>query len=502
VAAPLRPPCAPGVRFLKRDHCLVTTSLHLPPLLATVVFMVGIAGLFWLDRDPEARVSRGLWIPTIWLMLTGSRPVSEWLGMSPRGTAASIYAEGSPIDRTVIMVLVAAAFAVVVSRWGQAGPILRKSWPIVLFFSYAACSVLWSDDPFVTFKHWIKGIGDVAIVLIVLTEPDVTDAIKRLVTRLGFTLLPLSVLLGKYYPGLGRFVNRSWVMEWTGVAAQKNSLGLICLVLGLGLLWRFRSTYNDREDPHRGRRLVAFGTVLGMAVWLLWMCDSMTSISALAMTGAVMLFSARPGSGRRPALIHIMVAGVLGITLYALFFQSSGAFIKDLGRNPTLTGRTEIWSEVLSIPDNRVVGAGYESFWLGDRLVEIQNSFHQPLNEAHDGYLEMLLNLGWIGVALLGLLIAVGYRNVIRAYRHEPDTGSLRVAYFAAVLVCNLTTAQFRMMTPPWIFFLLVVMAVPDAASPEGPHGVAIDYAGNLSESQGDHALSAGYQHVNSFVAE
>ncbi len=44
---------------------------------------------------------------------------------------------------------------------------------IGLFFLYAALSMAWSDYPFVTLKHWIKGIGDVMMVLIVLTEPNI-----------------------------------------------------------------------------------------------------------------------------------------------------------------------------------------------------------------------------------------------------------------------------------------------------------------------------------------
>jgi O-antigen ligase len=448
--------------------------MHLPPILATVLFILGIAGLFWLDRDLEARISRALWIPTVYLLITSSRPVSMWLGMSPNGSGADAYLEGSPIDAAAILALLIAALTVVVRRADQVKQALKKNWPPLLFFSYAALSILWSDYPFVTFKHWIKGIGDVAIILIVLTEPDATEAIKRLVTRVGFTLLPLSVLMGKYYPGAGRFVNRSWQMEWTGVATQKNGLGTICWIFGLGLLWRFRSVYNDHEDLSRGRRLVALGTVFGMVIWLLWMCDSLTSICALALAGALMLLSGRTTFRRNPILVHLLVVTLLGTSAFALFFQTSGALVQSLGRDPSLTGRTEIWADVLSIPVNRVVGAGYESFWLGSRLQKVQMVTGQETNEAHNGYIEMYINLGWLGVILLAVLIFRGYRNVIDAFRQDPNTGCLRLAFFLGTVIAGFTEAAFRMMDSTWIFFLLATTAVPTKSAPDGDGRVGL----------------------------
>ena len=444
--------------------------------VATLLYILLIAGLFWLDRDPEARVSKALWIPTAYLLIIGSRPVSMWLGMSQSGSQADLYREGSPVDAACLLALLIAGFTVLVRRAEQVEQVLKNNWPILLFFSYAALSILWSDYPFVTFKHWIKGIGDVAIVLIVLTEPDVTHAIKRLVTRVGFTLLPLSVLLGKYYPGLGRFVNRSWEMEWTGVSTQKNGLGTICFVFGLGLLWCFRSVYNDRENPSRRRRLVAIGTVFGMVIWLLWMCNSLTSICALTMAGALMLLSAR-SAFRRPLFVHLFVVAMLSTSAYALFFQSSGALVQDLGRDPSLSGRKDsIWAAVLSIPVNPVVGAGYETFWMGSRLEKVQSVTGQDTNEAHNGYIEMYINLGWVGVTMLALLIVSGYWNVIGAYRRDHDAGSLRLAFFLGTLIVGFTEVAFRMLDPTWTFFLLATAAVPANSALDG------DGRGGLAE--------------------
>lgn len=439
------------------------------PVTASIICAIGIAGLFYLDRGDRSRVSNSLWIPTAWLFFCMSRSLSRWLGAPPSIGDADAYLDGSPTDRALFILLEFLAMIVVVGRWRRVSPILRRNWAIGLFFLYAGISISWSDFPLVSFKHWIKAIGDVMMVLIILTEPSVTGAFKRVVTRLGFVLLPLSILFIRYYPQLGRRVTNSWTLEPTGVCDQKNSLGILCYLLGLGLLWYFRSTYNHREDPNRRRRLLALGTVLAMTVFLLHMCSSLTSICALIMASTAMLLSNRPIFRRQPALAHCLIAAMIGLSVYALFFQSSGGLVEDLGRDRTLSGRSTGWLIILSIPHNHLIGSGYESFWLGSRLQMVWDAFPgMKIGQAHNGYIEIALNLGWVGIAMLALLIVTGYRNVIGAYRLDPDIGGLRISYFIAVLVNGLTEGIFKMMSPPWIFFLLATAVAQWAPQRKG----------------------------------
>ena len=86
-----------------------------------------------------------------------------------------------------------------------------------------------------------------------------------------------------------------------------------------------------------------------------------------------------------------------------------------MGRNPTLTDRTEVWSVILNQAGNPWVGTGFESFWLGPRLDRIWSIYSWHPGEAHNGYIEIYLNLGWTGLVLLAVVIATGYRTVIAA---------------------------------------------------------------------------------------
>ncbi len=189
----------------------------MPPQLATLVFAIGTLGLFWLDRDRERRTSPALWLPIIWLAIGGSRNVSQWLSPAGAGFSPDQILEGSPLDRAIMSGLIAFGLAVLAARRGRTLSVIGRNLPLLVFFLFCGVSLLWSDFPFVAFKRWTKVLGNVVMVLVVLTDPDRETAVKKFFTRTAFLLIPASVLLIKYYPeyrpllrsvGRGRLLHR------------------------------------------------------------------------------------------------------------------------------------------------------------------------------------------------------------------------------------------------------------------------------------------------------
>jgi len=175
---------------------------------------------------------------------------------------------------------------------------------------------------------------------------------------------------------------------------------------------------------------------------------------------------------RKPAAVHVLVV-TLAVTAGLLMLLGGGASAaKALGRNPTLTGRTDIWAAVIPMAPNPLVGAGFESFWLSphvhQRLWELIPGL--PLNEAHNGYIEVYLELGWVGLGLIGLIFMSGYRRSVMAFRRAPEIGGLMIAYILTAMVYSVTEAGFRMLDPIWIFFLLAVIEASSIAA-----GVAVE---------------------------
>src|SRR5437764_14042065 len=78
-----------------------------------------------------------------------------------------------------------------------------------------------------------------------------------------------------------------------------------------------------------------------------------------------------------------------------------------MSRTSTLSRRTILWTHLLQLHTNPSLGTGFDSFWLGGRLKQLEGIFFFIPNEAHNGYLETYLNLRLIGVFLvIGLFVA------------------------------------------------------------------------------------------------
>jgi len=164
-----------------------------------------------------------------------------------------------------------------------------------------------------------------------------------------------------------------------------------------------------------------------------------------------------------------MVAFALTVSVAALFFNAGDLLKTTLGRNSTLTGRTDLWGYVLAQPVSRILGSGYEGFWLGPRLATIWRLSEQMPVQSHNGYIEILVNLGWVGLVFLGTIIVSGYGKIIKAIGLDPERNSLMLGLFIATLLYNSTEAAFKMTNPVWIFFVWAVVAASGSAVRQRP---------------------------------
>jgi len=362
---------------------------------------------------------------------------------------------------------------VLVVRGQRSGTVLWSNGPILAFFLYGAVSALWSDFPEVAFKRWVKFLGNFVMVLIVLTDPNPSAAVKRLLVRTGFILIPLSVLFIKYYPELGRSYDQfTYKPFFSGVAVSKNSLGIICLILGLGSVWRFLEAYRSAERPRLSGPLVAHGVILIMVLWLFSMANSSTSLACFLVGSGLLLLTSLRRAPLTPMTLNILFVAVVSLAFFGLFIDANAGLVEALGRDATLSTRTDLWAELLQMNSDPLIGAGFESFWLGKRAKMLWQQHWWHPNQAHNGYLELFLNEGWIGLVLLGFLMTWGYRNVVHSLNRDSILGGLKVSFFIITVLYNLTEATFKAIHPVWIIFLLAVTVVPDSKEQENNVGI------------------------------
>jgi O-antigen ligase len=478
-------------------------------MLATVVCVLFIGYLFWTDLRRPDSPSKALWVPLAWMFLAGSRFVSSWLNLGPSFASASDYAEGSPVDAAVFFTLIVAGIVILARRkidWPRL--LLNNKW-IVLYLLFCLASMAWSDEPTLLMKRWVKDLGNPIMALVILTERRPYEAVGVVLRRLAFLLLPLSVLFIKYYPELGRAYKADGSPMFTGVGHQKNDLGLMCLLAGIYVFWellqRSRPRRLGRAHPVHGnaqlrgftssgfrgftrglgrrvRALVGAArgnrhpgfmqqhkiiavVLTGMLAWLLSMSDSQTSLVCLVAAVLLLLLGRTPFMARRPATIFGVLLSAMAIWPLVEVLHLKELTLGFLGRDPSLTNRTVIWQTLERFDMNPFVGVGFMSFWTGARLEALWRQVG-TINQAHNGYLEQYLNLGYIGVAFIAVIVLSGLLRVRRHLNDDPAAGMLRLSFIVSAVLYNYTEASFYGMNNMWMLLLLGCLEVPRQRQP------------------------------------
>jgi exopolysaccharide production protein ExoQ len=441
----------------------------MPPFLALLLWFIILLCLLSFDPAKDRRVSPALWVPFVWLALLGSRSPSQWLSLTT-ATGTTTLEEGNPIDHIVYLALTFLALRVLVARRLSWRDVFARNSALLLFALFALLSITWSDFPFASFRRWLRELATYLMVLVVLSDTRPLQAIEALIRRLSYLLIPLSVVVIKYFReisvGYDGWSGRAF---FVGVSSSKNGLGALCLVSGLFFFWDTLRRWPDRRSKRTQRILVVNAAFIGMTLWLLNLADSATSRLCLVI-GCLIITVVQSAPGRanpnrfKRLIPTVLIAGLI----VQLIFTTSDTLATFLGRDPTLTGRTEIWKALLNMDTNPLFGVGYQSFWLGGRVPAIWAALGMPgLNEAHNGYLEMYLNLGLLGLCLLvGLLIA-SYRMLCRRLTVSLHFASISLAVWTILVVYNMTERAFEL-SLPWFTFLLVGIAVP-RSDPEMP---------------------------------
>lgn len=414
----------------------------MPPLIALSIWAVLLLALLRFDPAREPKSSWALWVPVIWMFIAGSRLASQWI--EGRVTMAAQSAEeGNPLDRTIFIVLILVSIAILASRSFKWGDFVARNLALTSLLLFALISVMWSDFTFVALKRWFRDLENYLAILVIMTDPRPLEAMRTVFRRVYYLLIPLSILLIKYFPYIGRQFN-----YWTGqsynagAATSKNMLGIACLVSGLFFFWDTVVRWSDRGQVRTKRIILVNLGFIAMTLWLLYAAESATSTVCLVLGCLVVVAAHTHTLQRSPRLLTALIPSAFILYLVLAFgLGLNGIFAGAVGRNPTLTDRTQIWTILLSIHTNPFLGTGYESFWLGSRMAEVWRTFQ--INEAHNGYLQVYLNLGLIGLFLLVAFLLASYRTISKRLRPFSSLGSFSLGVWSIMLFYNMTEATF-----------------------------------------------------------
>jgi exopolysaccharide production protein ExoQ len=450
----------------------------MPPFLALILWLFLMAALFRLDPAKDSRVSVALWVPLTSMFILASRSPSQWFG-GQVGLAAQALEEGNPLDRTISFALILLAIGILMSRSFKWGRFFTSNRALMALLCFSLLSGVWSDFPFVAFKRWFRDFGNYLVILVVLTDPLPLEAVRTVLRRLSYLLVPLSILLNKYFPQLSKQYD-AWtgVGYYVGATTSKNMLGLLCLVSGLFFFWDTATRWPERKLRRTKRIILVNFAFFAMTLWLLHLAQSTTSSVCMAL-GCLVVAAAHSRVFRRhPAFLKVLIPSIFCLYLILDFgLGMNGSMAGAIGKDPTLTDRTRIWTFLLGMHTNPLIGTGYQSFWLGPRLKWFwQHSGLGHLNEAHNGYLEVYLDLGLIGILFVVGFLVDTYRAICRKLDSSSSLAVLGLATWMALVFYNMSEVAFEIGLL-YTVFLLGAIVVPERAKRRVRNIAAFDRA-------------------------
>jgi O-antigen ligase len=454
--------------------------MHTPPPLALLLTIALVIWLFRRDFREKPNVTGALWVPLVWMFIIMTRFVSSWLGLFGLHVGGSSVQEGSPVDALGSAVLIVAGLRVLATRGIRLGEVVRYNRWLAIFFIWCFLAIFWSDFSFVAFKRWVKILGQPIMVLVLFTEPDFETAVTVLFKRLAYVIVPVSICFIKYFPQWGRGFS-SWTGQGynTGITEGKNDLGVDCLILGFFFVWYTMRVWKFEKSKARRNELILCALFLAALGWLMQQAQSSTSL-VCCLIGILLLFVMGLRMVRKEYIGTYILATVvvLGAAEYA--FTISDFFFQAIGKDRTLTDRTLVWQDCLSIPINPLIGVGFESFWLGERQEIMNRKWFWHPNEAHNGYLETYLNLGLVGLFIMIAMILATFWKARRELLNNFHFGRFRVAFLVSLIVYNWTEASFKALHPMYFLFYLIALDYPTPEPAAVPATVEVEPPGRV----------------------
>lgn len=425
-------------------------------LLALVTLSLWLLWAFYYDVKGRASVSSSVWIVVAWLFIHGTRPLTMWLGWN----VTTSRDEGNPVEAMGNLILIVAGLIVLLRRGIRWPAVIRDNTWLFVFYLFWSVSIAWSDYPVITFKRLFKDIGNVAMVLIVLTDREPSEAIRAVCVRFAYLCVPLSIVLIRFYPDWGRtYVGyHGDTLMYTGVTTHKNMLGVLVFVSTLFVLWDLLEHWGKRRTARDKLAYASGGLILCMCWYLLLTIDSMTALICATVGSVLLIALGLPFFRLSPARMEAFgLSAAAVVALFDWMFNVKEIFIEGLGRNMTLTSRTDIWEVVRDFQDNPLVGAGFDTFWAGERF-ELLADKTFGIIQAHNGYLETYLNGGFIGVGLLVILLLSAYKRIRKQLILGRPEGRAKFAILFTAIIHNYAEANFLKVGVLWFVTVFAIM--------------------------------------------
>jgi O-antigen ligase len=376
------------------------------------------------------------------------------LMIAPEGFDYSVvttYAptSGGALSRLMWISLLVGGIGATIACAGDAVRLLRTLNPWLLVFAgLAFVSLAWSIDVEVTARRLLRVATMLGVAFAFALVGWHRCRFQNMVRPIITLVLAGSILFGIAAPTLAIHQDATGVLAgaWHGLSSHKNGLGdLACIGL---ILWLH--AYLTRE---RGLVACVCGGLLAAACLVL--SKSSTSLVASVFCLAFLALLLRLPVALQRHLAKFVVAFLVLLFAYSIailqIIPGTEAAMKALhlvtGKDGTFTGRTLIWALIGEhVKQHPLLGTGYGAYWTfkaGAPSYDFIRYLRFYPGSAHNGYLEIVNDLGAIGGAVLLAYLVAFVRQALALLHIDRTTAALLLALFLHQCVANLSESRW-----------------------------------------------------------
>lgn len=322
---------------------------------------------------------------------------------------------------------------------------VRSNPAMLLGLAIMLVSCIWSIEPDRTLRRSVAVVGtSLAGVLIGLAYSRY-GFVRFIRSNLAVFVI-LSVLLALFVPSLGTHTEEKAGL-WRGLMSSKNQMAWIA---ALFLIFWLSST----SRKTLGNAL--FLLTLASGALLLFKAGSVTGMLA-ALIGLFFLVFLSQYATRHKVRHPMLVVGLLGLAVLTILWQSAvDTSLELVGRSSTLTGRTTIWLAMWPFIEDRIwLGYGYSAFWSDPVRFFGPDNWMSGMIHSHSAYVEVLIDLGVVGLAIQGAFIA---GLVVRLWKlvgdGDPQGPPLLAALLTLLMIGLVGVLFFRPNAGTWLMIV------------------------------------------------
>ncbi|MEO0686388.1 MAG: O-antigen ligase family protein, partial [Cyanobacteria bacterium J06649_11] len=351
------------------------------------------------------------------------------------------------------------------ARWERVLNIIVREKFLWILLAIAIASPLWSDTPILTQENLMPLVRVTVFGVYLATCHSLRDQLQMFTLMFAVALL-LSLVFGLLLPSYG-VMGRGFVANiedvvhsgaWRGIYVHKNDLGNIMSLSAI-------TFFLNANASSRYRKIMWIGFAIAMAV--IFASQSSTALVVVLVVVVLTPFYKALRWNYTKALPFFIITILIGGVLALLSVNSAEMILTSLGRDTTLTGRTEIWPIVFNkIQERPWLGYGYETFWYGEWGGETADVWRQlgggfePVH-AHNGFLDLYLGLGLIGLVVFGISLIRNSLSALFWARHvQGAEGFLPLLYLTALILMNLSESRFMIGSIHWLIYVTITISM------------------------------------------